>query len=195
MTTLPKTFPPALLFWLLFWLNLYKYLLLLYYTILYVLSSPVFVFSVRVCVCNNPSLIFSHLPTKYVSFCIFMSNCFETKPKKEKKNKKKKRNESKWKKNQTLYSMYSTFLFVKFFWYSHTQSKCSNQKDREFVELEIPYNGQPKRPGSPSPMASPAHSTNSAAGLLQSCCGRCCSQRYQVSCPSVNTYIPTCIHT
>jgi len=30
-------------------------------------------------------------------------------------------------------------------------------------------------------MASPAHSTNSAAGLLQSCCGRCCSQRYQVS--------------
>lgn len=91
--------------------------------------------------------------------------------------------------------MYSTFLFVKFFWYSHTQSKCSNQKDREFVELEIPYNGQPKRPGSPSPMASPAHSTNSAAGLLQSCCGRCCSQRYQVSCPSVNTYIHTCIHT
>lgn len=87
--------------------------------------------------------------------------------------------------------MYSTFLFVKFFWYSHTQSKCSNQKDREFVELEIPYNGQPKRPGSPSPMASPAHSTNSAAGLLQSCCGRCCSQRYQVSCPSVNTYIHT----
>ncbi|XP_018789338.1 PREDICTED: potassium voltage-gated channel protein Shal isoform X3 [Bactrocera latifrons] len=53
--------------------------------------------------------------------------------------------------------------------------------DREFVELEIPYNGQPKRTGSPSPMASPAHSTNSAVGLMQSCCGRCCSQRYQSS--------------
>ncbi|XP_013098793.1 potassium voltage-gated channel protein Shal isoform X2 [Stomoxys calcitrans] len=52
--------------------------------------------------------------------------------------------------------------------------------DREFVELEIPFNGgQPKRPRSPSPMASPAHSTNSAMGLVQSCCGRCCSQRYQ----------------
>lgn len=58
--------------------------------------------------------------------------------------------------------------------------KINNKKDREFVELEIPYNGQPKRPGSPSPMASPAHSTNSNIGLLQSCCGRCCSQRYQV---------------
>lgn len=53
-------------------------------------------------------------------------------------------------------------------------------QDREFVELEIPYNGQPKRPGSPSPLASPTHSTNSTIGLLQSCCGRCCSQRYQV---------------
>lgn len=30
-------------------------------------------------------------------------------------------------------------------------------------------------------MASPAHSTNSTMGLFQSCCGRCCSQRYQVS--------------
>lgn len=51
-------------------------------------------------------------------------------------------------------------------------------QDREFIELE-PYsnNGQPKRTGSPSPMASPAHSTHSTAGLL-SCC---CTQRYQVS--------------
>lgn len=54
------------------------------------------------------------------------------------------------------------------------------EQDREFVELEIPYNGQPKRPGSPSPLASPTHSTNSTMGLIQSCCGRCCSQRYQV---------------
>lgn len=53
-------------------------------------------------------------------------------------------------------------------------------KDREFVELEMPYNGQPKRPGSPSPLASPTHSNNSTMGLIQSCCGRCCSQRYQV---------------
>uniref|UniRef100_A0A182WL19 Potassium channel voltage dependent Kv4 C-terminal domain-containing protein n=1 Tax=Anopheles minimus TaxID=112268 RepID=A0A182WL19_9DIPT len=55
--------------------------------------------------------------------------------------------------------------------------------DREFVELETQYNGQTKRPGSPSPMASPSHSANTATGatgLLQSCCGRCCSQRYQV---------------
>ncbi|XP_050091855.1 potassium voltage-gated channel protein Shal isoform X4 [Anopheles aquasalis] len=54
--------------------------------------------------------------------------------------------------------------------------------DREFVELETQYNGQTKRPGSPSPMASPSHSANTATGatgLLQSCCGRCCSQRYQ----------------
>uniref|UniRef100_A0A1B0GLG8 Ion transport domain-containing protein n=2 Tax=Lutzomyia longipalpis TaxID=7200 RepID=A0A1B0GLG8_LUTLO len=51
--------------------------------------------------------------------------------------------------------------------------------DREFVELDNPYNGAPKRAGSPSPMASPAHSTTSTAGLLQSCCGRCCFQRYQ----------------
>lgn len=51
--------------------------------------------------------------------------------------------------------------------------------DREFVEIENPYNGQPKRPGSPSPLASPVHSTSSHTGLLQACCGRCCGQRYQ----------------
>ncbi|KAE8752450.1 hypothetical protein FOCC_FOCC000921, partial [Frankliniella occidentalis] len=50
--------------------------------------------------------------------------------------------------------------------------------DREFVEIENPYNGQPKRPGSPSPLASPVHSTSSHTGLLQACCGRCCGQRY-----------------
>ncbi|XP_071560405.1 potassium voltage-gated channel protein Shal [Temnothorax nylanderi] len=52
--------------------------------------------------------------------------------------------------------------------------------DREFVEMEVPYNGAPKRPGSPSPLTSPAHSTASRGGLLQSCCGRCYPQRYQV---------------
>ncbi|KAF7989473.1 hypothetical protein HCN44_008147 [Aphidius gifuensis] len=52
--------------------------------------------------------------------------------------------------------------------------------DREFVEMDVPYNGAPKRPGSPSPLTSPAHSTASRGGLLQSCCGRCYSQRYQV---------------
>ncbi|XP_069692861.1 potassium voltage-gated channel protein Shal isoform X2 [Periplaneta americana] len=51
--------------------------------------------------------------------------------------------------------------------------------DREFVEMEVPYNGQPKRPGSPSPLASPAHSAASHPGLLHACCGRCCGQRYQ----------------
>uniref|UniRef100_A0A182SLX1 Uncharacterized protein n=1 Tax=Anopheles maculatus TaxID=74869 RepID=A0A182SLX1_9DIPT len=61
-------------------------------------------------------------------------------------------------------------------------SSSTTYQDREFVELETQYNGQTKRPGSPSPMASPSHSANTATGatgLLQSCCGRCCSQRYQ----------------
>lgn len=53
--------------------------------------------------------------------------------------------------------------------------------DREFVELEVPYNGHPKRPGSPSPLASPAHSAVSI-GFIQSCCGRCCPRRYQQAC-------------
>ncbi|XP_067614490.1 potassium voltage-gated channel protein Shal-like isoform X2 [Eurosta solidaginis] len=53
--------------------------------------------------------------------------------------------------------------------------------DREFVEFEIPYNIQPKRTGSPSPIASPAHSSSSAVGLIQSCCRVCCSNRYQMS--------------
>lgn len=46
--------------------------------------------------------------------------------------------------------------------------------------MEVPFNGAPKRPGSPSPLTSPAHSTASRGGLLQSCCGRCYPQRYQV---------------
>ncbi|XP_050447278.1 potassium voltage-gated channel protein Shal isoform X5 [Cataglyphis hispanica] len=58
--------------------------------------------------------------------------------------------------------------------------------DREFVEMEVPYNGAPKRPGSPSPLTSPAHSTASRGGLLQSCCGRCYPQRYQ----AYSQYIP-----
>lgn len=53
-------------------------------------------------------------------------------------------------------------------------------QDREFVDMDVPYNGAPKRPGSPSPLTSPAHSTASRGGLLQSCCGRCYPQRYQV---------------
>ena len=53
-------------------------------------------------------------------------------------------------------------------------------QDREFVEMEVPYNGAPKRPGSPSPLTSPAHSTASRGGFLQSCCSRCYPQRYQV---------------
>ena len=44
----------------------------------------------------------------------------------------------------------------------------------------MPYNGAPKRPGSPSPLTSPAHSTASRGGLLHACCGRCYPQRYQV---------------
>ncbi|XP_013174868.1 PREDICTED: potassium voltage-gated channel protein Shal isoform X1 [Papilio xuthus] len=52
--------------------------------------------------------------------------------------------------------------------------------DREFVEMENPYNGAAKRPGSPSPLASPAHSGRAPA--LLACCARCgcCPQKYQV---------------
>ncbi|KPJ14628.1 Potassium voltage-gated channel protein Shal [Papilio machaon] len=52
--------------------------------------------------------------------------------------------------------------------------------DREFVEMENPYNGAVKRPGSPSPLASPAHSGRAPA--LLACCVRCgcCPQKYQV---------------
>lgn len=53
-------------------------------------------------------------------------------------------------------------------------------QDREFVEMDVPYNGAPKRPGSPSPLTSPAHSTASRSRLLLSCCRRCYPQRYQV---------------
>ncbi|XP_011497160.1 PREDICTED: potassium voltage-gated channel protein Shal-like [Ceratosolen solmsi marchali] len=53
--------------------------------------------------------------------------------------------------------------------------------------MEVPFNGAPKRPGSPSPLTSPAHSTTSRGGLLQSCCGRCYPQRYQ---QAYSQYIP-----
>ncbi|KAK1136157.1 hypothetical protein K0M31_000724 [Melipona bicolor] len=63
----------------------------------------------------------------------------------------------------------------------HCQFRCDRHPvDREFVEMEVPYNGAPKRPGSPSPLTSPAHSTASRGGLLHACCGRCYPQRYQV---------------
>lgn len=58
-------------------------------------------------------------------------------------------------------------------------------QDREFIEMDAPFNGAPKRPGSPSPLTSPAHSTTSRGGLLQSCCGRCYPQRYQVCGPRI----------
>lgn len=64
-------------------------------------------------------------------------------------------------------------------WVSLT-GNCLMLQDREFVEMDVPFNGAPKRPGSPSPLTSPAHSTASRGGLLQSCCGRCYPQRYQV---------------
>ncbi|XP_014213024.1 potassium voltage-gated channel protein Shal isoform X2 [Copidosoma floridanum] len=53
--------------------------------------------------------------------------------------------------------------------------------DREFVEMEVPFNGAPKRAGSPSPLTSPAHSTgpqHQRGTILQFCCGRC-YPRYQ----------------
>lgn len=58
-------------------------------------------------------------------------------------------------------------------------------QDREFVEMENPFNGAAKRPGSPSPLASPAHSGRAPA--LLACCARCgcCPQKYQVT----STYV------
>ncbi|CAH4032786.1 unnamed protein product [Pieris brassicae] len=60
-------------------------------------------------------------------------------------------------------------------------------QDREFVEMENPFNGAAKRPGSPSPLASPAHSGRAPA--LLACCARCgcCPQKYQQAC---GKYIP-----
>lgn len=58
-------------------------------------------------------------------------------------------------------------------------------QDREFVEMEAPFNGAPKRTGSPSPLTSPAHSAASRGALLQFCCGRCYPQRYQVRGPRI----------
>lgn len=52
-------------------------------------------------------------------------------------------------------------------------------QDREFVELEVPYNGQPNRPSSTPPM-SPVVSivpTKQATHLLRSCCGGRCGGR------------------
>ncbi|GFS83474.1 potassium voltage-gated channel protein Shal [Nephila pilipes] len=55
--------------------------------------------------------------------------------------------------------------------------------DREFVEHEVPYNGQPNRPASTPPL-SPLPSFSSAENIiLQSCCGRRCSKKsYQGCC-------------
>ncbi|CAH0383282.1 unnamed protein product [Bemisia tabaci] len=55
-----------------------------------------------------------------------------------------------------------------------------DKANREFVELEIPFNGAPKRPGSPSPLLSPTHSVVSRIGILRACT-RCCTRRYQAS--------------
>ncbi|XP_076339425.1 potassium voltage-gated channel protein Shal-like isoform X2 [Tachypleus tridentatus] len=48
--------------------------------------------------------------------------------------------------------------------------------DRQFVELEGPYNGQPNRPSSTPPL-SPAPSIISHNNLLRFCCGRHCSRK------------------
>nr|AAK55542.1 potassium channel protein Shal 1.f [Panulirus interruptus] len=44
--------------------------------------------------------------------------------------------------------------------------------DREFVELEVPYNGQPNRPGSASPPQSRSPSLSSHTNFTVTCCGR-----------------------
>ncbi|MPD05244.1 Potassium voltage-gated channel protein Shal [Portunus trituberculatus] len=45
-------------------------------------------------------------------------------------------------------------------------------QDREFVELEVPYNGQPNRPGSASPPQSRSPSLSSHTNFTITCCGR-----------------------
>lgn len=62
----------------------------------------------------------------------------------------------------------------------YSDSPTSPFQDREFIEIENPFNGAAKRPGSPSPLASPAHSGRAPA--LLACCARCgcCPQKYQV---------------
>ncbi|RWS31690.1 Potassium voltage-gated channel protein Shal-like protein [Leptotrombidium deliense] len=58
--------------------------------------------------------------------------------------------------------------------------------DREFVELEVPYNGQPNRPSSLEP-ASPTFSLEVShieptSNWLISCCAKCgCRKKYQVT--------------
>ncbi|CAL4133022.1 unnamed protein product, partial [Meganyctiphanes norvegica] len=44
--------------------------------------------------------------------------------------------------------------------------------DREFVELDVPYNGQPNRPGSASPPQSRSPSISSQQNFTVTCCGR-----------------------
>ncbi|PZC81646.1 hypothetical protein B5X24_HaOG212352 [Helicoverpa armigera] len=63
-------------------------------------------------------------------------------------------------------------------------------EDREFVEMENPFNGAAKRAGSPSPLASPAHSGRAPA--LLACCARCgcCPQKYQKRHRSVRCISP-----
>lgn len=91
-----------------------------------------------------------------------------------------------------IFSLYFLFSYLTFssrkVYYKYTNPLIIiSFKDREFVELEMTFNGQTKRPESPSPLASPVHSQHSGGGggsgsvsFLQSCCGSCCSQRYQV---------------
>ncbi|XP_070504919.1 potassium voltage-gated channel protein Shal-like isoform X1 [Chironomus tepperi] len=62
----------------------------------------------------------------------------------------------------------------------HHLLKCLEKAtDREFTDLDN-FNGQTKRPGSPSPLTSPIHARISKLGFLQTCCGRCCNgKRYK----------------
>lgn len=76
--------------------------------------------------------------------------------------------------NLVFIKFYSLFFLYFFFCF------CFGCQDREFVELEVPYNIQSKRPCSPSPLLSPSHSVLSRVNFIRACCTRCCNQRYQV---------------
>ncbi|XP_054713306.1 potassium voltage-gated channel protein Shal-like isoform X2 [Uloborus diversus] len=49
--------------------------------------------------------------------------------------------------------------------------------DRQFVELEVPYNGQPNRPSSTPPLSPTPSLSFYDKSIFRSCCGRRCGRK------------------